>query len=270
MWDDDWRVAYNTENKAYCLDLGYYKKTKVVTWEPPQQSGGEYPIPLDVGIWAAAAPIGGQLPLGDRLLLGQVDERSIGPGGTAAVVAAAAGPPAPPWAAAVRQQEDVLSGTQCTELVSRADAAFAAACVVGAPPPADLKIDLTFEELQGVIGAAPLAQLVSLGVAVLQPHQQQLAPRFLLRRRSAPPGSARERIPFHRDHSIAVSSIALGAGFDGGRLLFAGPDGVSCPSRPCGSAIAHNNAAVHGVSALTSGVRYNLFAIFEAVVAPAA
>ena len=68
-------------------------------------------------------------------------------------------------------------------------------------------------------------------------------------------------------------SVALSDAHQGGRLLFSMDGHVHCPPRPVGSAVAHNRAAVHGVSAITAGVRYNLIATFgdpEAITAGAA
>ena len=50
----------------------------------------------------------------------------------------------------------------------------------------------------------------------------------------------------------------------GAKLLFAIDGRIECPERPVGCATAHDCNTVHGVSCLTKGVRYSLFAVFEA------
>ena len=72
-----------------------------------------------------------------------------------------------------------------------------------------------------------------------------------------------ERIPFHRDSSLVVVNVALNDGFEGAQLLFAVDGRIECPARPVGCATAHDFTTVHGVSCMTSGVRYTLFAVFE-------
>ena len=41
----------------------------------------------------------------------------------------------------------------------------------------------------------------------------------------------RERIPFHRDASLVVVSVALNEGFEGAQLLFALDGRIQCPAR---------------------------------------
>ncbi len=53
--------------------------------------------------------------------------------------------------------------------------------------------------------------------------------------------------------------VALNADYGGGKLTFATVDGFVQPARPRGSATTHVNSLVHGMSALTLGVRYGLF-----------
>jgi|EP01046_Picozoa_sp_COSAG06_P033156 predicted 2-oxoglutarate/Fe(II)-dependent dioxygenase YbiX len=50
--------------------------------------------------------------------------------------------------------------------------------------------------------------------------------------------------------------------YDGGRLVFLTADGeLECTSRTAGSATIHDNGVVHGVTEMTSGVRYALFVL---------
>ena len=83
----------------------------------------------------------------------------------------------------------MLSGAQCAALVARADVAFDAACAGGAPPPADLKVDLSADVLRAILGAGTTARFVGLAAALLQPMHQHLSPHFILRRRCALPPS---------------------------------------------------------------------------------
>ena len=47
--------------------------------------------------------------------------------------------------------------------------------------------------------------------------------------------------------------------YDGGRLVWALPDGLTIPPRAAGSATIHTTGIVHGVTAHTRGVRCSLF-----------
>ena len=49
------------------------------------------------------------------------------------------------------------------------------------------------------------------------------------------------------------------ADYGGGRLVFATSIGFVIPARPAGTATIHTDRIVHGVTALTGGVRYGLF-----------
>ena len=69
-------------------------------------------------------------------------------------------------------------------------------------------------------------------------------------------------VDFHSDsHSRRTMQVALNAEADyrGGRLVFATGTGFVIPARPAGTATIHTDRLVHGVTALTSGVRYSLF-----------
>lgn len=229
----------------------------------------------DIGCWDSA-PAGDAASPGEQLLLGRIDERSLSDDHVRAIVATAAGPSPPAWTASLRFSPAVLTKHQCTELIARADAEFAAVCDGGRAALADMKIGLACTALDSLVGAGSAARLHALGKAVLQPQHTHLTPHFILRRRcvldsgdssNSGDGGSCERIVFHRDHSLAVVSIALNDNFRGGRLLFAQLSAsgarVTCPQRPVGSALAHNDAAVHGVSGLVAGVRYHLFAVYN-------
>ena len=68
-------------------------------------------------------------------------------------------------------------------------------------------------------------------------------------------------IKFHTDRSLKTMQVPLNdeTEYEGGRLVFATKDGLVYPPRPAGSATLHRNTIAHGVTTLTSGVRYGLF-----------
>lgn len=47
--------------------------------------------------------------------------------------------------------------------------------------------------------------------------------------------------------------------YEGGRLIFATNKELIIPKREIGSITIHDNSMIHGVSIMTSGVRYGLF-----------
>ena len=73
-------------------------------------------------------------------------------------------------------------------------------------------------------------------------------------------------IPFHRDVSTRTLQVPLVGeeAYVGGRLTFATTQaGITTPRRPAGSYTLHDNTIAHGVTKLTSGVRYGLFLLHE-------
>jgi hypothetical protein len=77
-------------------------------------------------------------------------------------------------------------------------------------------------------------------------------------------------VTFHTDtHSRRTMQVALNGDdeYSGGRLVFATAAGFEVPTRAAGSATIHTHGVVHGVTALTSGVRYSLF-VCDAVSEP--
>ena len=159
----------------------------------------------------------------------------------------------------------LLTMAQCERLVAHTER------MSSALPPAqraalDAKLDVTAAELSQVVGPGVLASIMRLGAAQLSEANRaaHAVPSGLVLRRSAAAvdGGAARRIGWHHDWCLAVVSVALSDEHLGGRLLFSLDGQVQCPARPVGSAVAHNRAAVHGVSAITAGVRYNLIASF--------
>lgn len=113
-----------------------------------------------------------------------------------------------------------------------------------------------------------------------------IEPRFIVRRREAKQGQSDNlSIPFHYDVARVTVNIGIGdeSDYTGGQLLFLASlqgaktrsDGfasalatpaaacIVAPTRPRGSAVVIRNTMLHGVSKLTSGVRYNLFAFCD-------
>jgi predicted 2-oxoglutarate/Fe(II)-dependent dioxygenase YbiX len=68
------------------------------------------------------------------------------------------------------------------------------------------------------------------------------------------------------DYSLETIQVALNdeAEYNGGRLVYATQDGqLHKPPRSAGFATWHDHSIVHGVTELTSGVRYGLFLIHK-------
>jgi hypothetical protein len=142
------------------------------------------------------------------------------------------------------QHGELLDAEACTALIREVDERAAER------PPAealDVCLSLTDEALESLIGAA---QLERLRVAFDSPYDT-----IKLRRVAA----TNECVGFHCDYSKRTMQVALNTGYGGGQLTFATADGFVQPTRPRGSATTHVNSLVHGVSALTHGVRYGLF-----------
>ena len=119
-------------------------------------------------------------------------------------------------------------------------------------PLGDLRLEISNDVLVSLIGTLAVDTVTSaFGGSV---------DLFKLRRAA---GDAQCRsVVFHTDFAKRTMQVALNddSEYDGGRLVFAdGEDGFLQPARPAGSATTHVNSIVHGVTALTSGVRYGLF-----------
>ena len=72
-------------------------------------------------------------------------------------------------------------------------------------------------------------------------------------------------IPFHLDVTSKTMQVPLNGDhqYEGGQLVFLNELGVHMPSRPQGSCTIHEWDIVHGVTALTSGVRYGLYVLTD-------
>ena len=116
------------------------------------------------------------------------------------------------------------------------------------------------------MGAAALEALCALGRDAMRASRPGAVPaegplRIAVRRRAAAPA---ERIHFHRDARRVVVHVPLNDDYAGGQLLLAlgGCEVRAAPATP-GVGTAIDNAVVHGVSCVTTGVRHTLLAVFD-------
>ena len=151
---------------------------------------------------------------------------------------------------------------------------------------ADFRLELSAAELLGIVGDAAFKTIASF--CDDQDGGANIAPRFIMRRREAKQGQSDNlSIPFHYDVARVTVNIGIGdeSDYTGGQLLFlarlqgAGAEAeadelepaattsaaahIVVPPRPRGSAVVIRNTMLHGVSKLSSGVRYNLFAFCD-------
>eukprot|EP00416_Gambierdiscus_australes_P020546 CAMPEP_0171068776 /NCGR_PEP_ID=MMETSP0766_2-20121228/8766_1 /TAXON_ID=439317 /ORGANISM="Gambierdiscus australes, Strain CAWD 149" /LENGTH=422 /DNA_ID=CAMNT_0011525125 /DNA_START=26 /DNA_END=1294 /DNA_ORIENTATION=- len=214
---------------------------------------------MDIGEWvetyAGVAPLSGP----EALLLGLMAPDGLSGVEVAAIeqqLGRASVQPLSNTAAVASRQ--VLAPRQCAVLVQFVERAF----VSGGSADFDLKLEVSPGELDGLLGSGAVRALVACAKAVL--GKQEAAVKQVVLRRRAVREDKQECIPFHRDFSVAVVSVALNSDFKGGHLYFAMHGRIVCPYRPIGCATAHNDAVVHGVSRLESGVRYVLLLAFHA------
>ena len=172
---------------------------------------------------------------------------------------------------AVLRKPAVLSASACKVLRSAVDAESQAKVdsVDGAP---DHQLNLSRQRLEEMIGEAAVADLWRLAADYVAAADDtleseapaaapaaaplaELAPRIFIRR-YAP--STRPWNPFHTDTSAVTINVALNddADFAGGRLLCCYDGSVRVVERTEGEATIHAATLLHGVSLLTSGVRY--------------
>ena len=118
--------------------------------------------------------------------------------------------------------------------------------------PQDHKLHLTLEALAALTSADCVAQLR----ALCEPAAHRVDA-VILRRCNV----RGEFIAFHLDETPLTVQVALNGDseYEGGRLLFLEGDRVHAPARGPGTVTRHDNRVLHGVSALTGGVRYGLF-----------
>ena len=249
----------------------------------------------DIGEWLAAPPRSGGGPTspGELVLLDPsalAAATDLPSAAVAEILRGACGPPLPrgargacgpplprgaraPGSSGVQELRGALGPAQRARLVAWLEDARARSS--SADTRRDLKLEIPEAELRGLVGRASVDALAGMGREQLRRAAGGIAApaarlRFKLRRRAAVEGTEHERIPFHRDVSLAVVNVALNDDFEGARLIFAIGDRLVVPTRAAGDATAHDWTVVHAVSRLAAGVRYNLYGVFEAAPAPTA
>jgi len=166
----------------------------------------------------------------------------------------------------------LLTELQCSTLIAHVAACFEIARTkLRGGAPLDFRLELSADEMATMVGAVACQRLTECCYAAGGAGSRSATtPRYVLRRRSAS-GEADEplAIPFHYDVAQVTLNVALNnaAEYCGGRLLFAVSDcdghRIVCPARPVGSAVLISNTMLHGVSKLTDGTRYSLFAFLD-------
>ena len=193
-------------------------------------------------------------------------------------------PPEPPrtavTSAEMLRQPHCLSAAACATLRAAVDAAVSAAepsesGVSTREALADHLMARAFKnqlalsraELEALIGADAVRGLWKLAASVPLPPGAagcgDDAPVEISVRRYTP--CARPWIPFHNDRACVSLNVALAddCEHDGGLLLCVYDGAVHRVGRAEGEATAHPSTLLHGVSAITSGVRYSLILFFR-------
>lgn len=144
----------------------------------------------------------------------------------------------------------LLDGSQRQALIRLMDARH----VASGGTDADLRFTVSGEELAALVGPDALGRLeAAFGGTAYDTIR--------LRRVSADVSSAGRLVPFHVDYSRRTMQVALNeeGEYDGGQVVFCTSGGFVVAPRPAGSYSVHTNHIVHGVTALTRGVRYSMF-----------
>ena len=174
-----------------------------------------------------------------------------------------------------------LNTAQCAALIERIESEAAASDAFYAKH--DFKFDITQAEACNLIGGESLECMIALGKKLLADlsSERDAVPaaqmKIKLRRRAAVSGSQHHIVPFHRDSSLVVVNAALNDDFEGASLIYIITNRggekeapVLVSDRAAGDVTAHDCTAVHGVSRLVAGVRYNAYVVFEATASTAA
>ena len=117
----------------------------------------------------------------------------------------------------------------------------------------DFRITLLRQDLTSTIG--------ELAIKALERFQQDYDTICMRRVTASETNEEGECVAFHTDFSRRTMQIALNDPdeYEGGLLVFATSAGFVVPKRTAGSFTIHNYKSVHGVTSMTSGVRYSLF-----------
>jgi large subunit ribosomal protein L40e len=114
----------------------------------------------------------------------------------------------------------------------------------------DIRFALSVSELQAAVGAAATRRLFETFGS---------EPTAIRLRRVEASGDDANCVAFHTDFSLRTLQCPLNEEYDGGELVWAVEGGLEVPGRAAGSATMHTAGVVHGVTAMTRGVRYGLF-----------
>lgn len=114
----------------------------------------------------------------------------------------------------------------------------------------DSKVSLTLEKLSTLLGESKVEEMLfAFGGRVDEVKLRRVR------------GGSREVINFHTDHAMRTMQIALNdeREYCGGHVTYATASGFQQATRSPGFATIHDNTVVHGVTEITTGVRYSLF-----------
>jgi large subunit ribosomal protein L40e len=117
----------------------------------------------------------------------------------------------------------------------------------------DFRITLSRQELTSIIGETATQSL--------EKHFQSKYDTIRMRRVTASGKPEGECVAFHTDFSRRTMQVCLNDenNYEGGLLVYATSNGFVVPKRTAGSSTIHNYKSVHGVTSMTSGIRYSLF-----------
>jgi hypothetical protein len=133
-----------------------------------------------------------------------------------------------------------------------------------AAPPTDVRLALSSQQLTEAIGAGAVSRLV----ACFGRAPDAIRLRRVEAGAGGGGGGGGECVAFHTDYSLRTMQVALnacGRDYTGGQLVWAVRSAgdreyrLELPVRHAGEATMHTRGVVHGVTVMTSGVRYGLF-----------
>ena len=114
----------------------------------------------------------------------------------------------------------------------------------------DIRFALSVSELQAAVGSAATRRLFETFGS---------EPTAIRLRRVEASGDDANCVAFHTDFSLRTLQCPLNEDYNGGELVWAVEGGLEVPGRAAASATMHTAGVVHGVTAMTRGIRYGLF-----------
>ena len=116
----------------------------------------------------------------------------------------------------------------------------------------DFKLDLSNNDLQSLIGKYNFSKLKNIFSKFNK---------IKLRKVTA----NNSFIDFHTDHALKTLKIPLNRRneYNGGDLIYLTKNKIHIPKQNLNSITIHQNNIVHGVTRLTSGIRYSLFLLLQ-------